>query len=102
MLHQSDQLNPLLSLYIQDNVQNGEPRDYTRLQRANGGLVPQNIREACLRGRQLGNPASGTAAAKSKSQGNGKRNIGECIQCTTKGHCSRGEVWNEIRPRAET
>ena len=44
--------------------------------------------------RELEKTASSAAAAKGKTKGRGKIIVGDCIQWTAKGQCSRGEVWN--------
>ena len=36
-------------------------------------------------------PASGAAASQGMPNGKGKGNIGDCLQWTTKGQCSRGD-----------
>ena len=91
--HQSEQLDQLLS-YIQDTVQEGESRDFTRLKKMVVRYQDQKMREKHFfsRERQLKNPASGAAAAMGKSKGKGKRNSGYCVQWTTKKRqCSRGD-----------
>ena len=63
-LQHSEQLKPLLSLYIEDTVQKGKLRDCTRLKKMAVQYLEQEIREKHFssRERQLAKPASGTAA----------------------------------------
>ena len=65
-LHQSEQLKPLLCLYIEDTVQKVESRDYTRLQQMVVRYLEQKNRgkHFSSRGRQHEKPASGAAAAR--------------------------------------
>ena len=67
---QSEQLKPLLSLYIKDTVEKGEARDYTRLAKMEVQYLEQTLREkhSSSNERRLENPASGGAAANSKSK----------------------------------
>ena len=54
------------SLYIQDTVQQGESRDYTRLKDKVVRYLEKKTREKHFSSRELG---SGAAAAKGKSKG---------------------------------
>ena len=79
-------------------------RDYIRLKQMAVRYLEQTFREKHFSSRegQLEKPASGPAAAKGRTQGLRKKQMGDCTQWTTKGHCSPGEWWNGTRPREKT
>ena len=83
----------MVSLYIQDIVQKGEPRDHTRLSNIAVRCLEQRIREKHVssRDRQLEKPASGASAATGKNEAQGKRNSGYCVKWTTRSQRSPGD-----------
>ena len=83
----------MVSLYIQDIVQKGEPRDHTRLSNIAVRYLEQKTRQKHLssRDRQLEKPASGATAATGKNKAQGKRNSEYCVKRTTKSQYSPGD-----------
>ena len=101
-LQQSEQLNPLLSLYIQDIVQKGESRDYTRLEKIwwSDTWNSKIVRGASFLKTQLDKTACGGTAAKSTSKGKGKRTSGDYVQWRAEGQCSQRDKCGMKREEA--
>ena len=101
-LHQSEQLNPLLSLYIQDIVRKSESRDYTRLKNIwwSDTWNSKLVRGASFFKTQLDKTACGGTAAKSTFKGKGKRTSGYYVQWRVEGQCSQGDKCGVKREEA--
>ena len=100
-LEKCDQIQNALQLYIQDHVQRGEPKSYTKLRKMVRNHLDQKTRERHIQQRErrgerglVANPKN-KAKAKPKSRpGTPTPKTGDCHQWVRKGSCSRGDDCN--------
>ena len=90
---QGNLLSPLPSLYIQDTVQKGDSRYYTKLRKRLAEIwIRKFVRSISpLVKYNLKSPRLALLQPRASLWAKEKSNSGYCVQWTTEGQCSRGE-----------